>query len=104
MKTKLKSKSKTTPKAKPAPAVKPAPKPKQANIHEAKTHLSRLLKQVARGREVVIARNGKPIARLVPFDAPPAPSPQKRILGQYAGKIWMAPDFDDIPEGFEEYV
>ena len=41
------------------------------NIHEAKTHLSRLLEQVAGGEEIVIAKAGKPIARLVPLEAPP---------------------------------
>lgn len=41
------------------------------NIHEAKTHLSRLLEQVAEGEEIVIAKAGKPIARLVPLEAAP---------------------------------
>lgn len=59
------------------------------NIHEAKTHLSRLLLEVEAGREVTIARSGKPIARLVP--AGPRP---KRELGLERGQIWIAPDFD----------
>ena len=52
-------------------------------------HLSRLLLEVEAGREVTIARSGKPIARLVP--AGPRP---KRELGLERGQIWIAPDFD----------
>jgi prevent-host-death family protein len=66
------------------------------NIHEAKTHLSRLLERVAKGEEVVIAKAGKPVARLIPF------SPRgKRVLGLDAGKIWIAPDFDELPEDLQ---
>ena len=60
------------------------------NIHEAKTHLSRLLEQVAGGEEIVIAKAGKPIARLVPLDAPP----KKRQLGLLKGKLNVPNDFD----------
>jgi prevent-host-death family protein len=42
---------------------------KPINIHEAKTHLSRLVEQAAAGREIIIAKAGKPLARLVPLDA-----------------------------------
>jgi prevent-host-death family protein len=49
------------------------------NVHQAKTHLSRLLQRVAGGDEIVIAKSGKPIARLVPFDAVRA---QDRTLGE----------------------
>jgi prevent-host-death family protein len=71
----------------------------QVNIHEAKTQLSRLLAKVAAGEEVVIARNGEPVARLVPVEPPR----KKRVLGLDAGKIWISPDFDDPvdPETFE---
>lgn len=68
------------------------------NIHEAKTHLSRLLDRVARGGSLVIARAGKPVARLVPLsaaDAPPAP----RRLGFMAGQIAVPDDFDCMGEG-----
>ncbi len=64
------------------------------NIHEAKTHLSRLLRQVAAGEEVVIARAGKPVARLVPVPEPQQP----RVLGRHRGEIWMADDFDVLPD------
>ncbi|MCY4388050.1 MAG: type II toxin-antitoxin system Phd/YefM family antitoxin [Desulfurellaceae bacterium] len=64
------------------------------NVHQAKTHLSRLLAQVEDGQEVIIARNGKPVARLV--------SVQKRGKRQpdiFKGKI-VIPDsfFDPLPE------
>lgn len=61
------------------------------NIHEAKTNLSMLLKKVKEGHEVVIARAGNPIARLVPYTA----NPLKRFPGSAKGKIVMAPDFND---------
>lgn len=58
------------------------------NIHEAKTHLSRLLEQVSGGQEVVIAKSGKPIARLVAIQ-------RKEIsLGFLKGKIHVAKNFD----------
>lgn len=62
---------------------------KTVNVHEAKTHLSRLLADVEKGHEVTIARAGRPIARLVRAD-PPA----KRQLGLERGQIWISPDFD----------
>ena len=62
------------------------------NVHEAKTHLSRLLKRVAAGEEVIIAKAGRPVARLIPFARP-----GKRILGMDEGKVWIAPDFDELP-------
>ena len=61
------------------------------NVHEAKTHLSRLLERVERGEEIVIARAGKPVARLVPV----APKTDKRPIGLYKGQIWMSDDFDE---------
>ena len=63
----------------------------QVNIHEAKTHLSRLLRQVAAGQTVVIARDGVPVARLERVDAP-GPG---RVPGQDAGLITIRSDFDD---------
>ena len=60
------------------------------NIHEAKTHLSRLLEQVAEGEEIIIARAGKAIARLVPLDVPA----KKRQLGLLKGKLNVPDDFD----------
>ena len=61
----------------------------EVNIHEAKTHLSRLLQRVAAGEEVTIARAGVPVARLVAVEKKSA-----RPLGFARGEIWMADDFD----------
>jgi prevent-host-death family protein len=73
---------------------------KQVNIHQAKTHLSKLLRKVAMGEEVVIARAGKPIARPVPMNVKPQ---TKRRLGALKGKIWIAEDFDEMtPEELAE--
>jgi len=63
----------------------------EVNIHEAKTHLSRLLAQVEAGEEVTIARNGEPVAKLVAIDK----NSKKRVLGQYKGEVVIADDFDD---------
>lgn len=64
---------------------------RQVNVYEAKTQLSKLLQQVEAGDEIVIARHGKPVARLVPLQRTAAP----RQLGLLRGKIWMSPDFDE---------
>jgi prevent-host-death family protein len=61
----------------------------EVNVHEAKTHLSRLLQRVAAGEEVTIARSGVPVARLVAV----APE-KKRPLGFARGQVWVADDFD----------
>ncbi|MCZ6877840.1 MAG: type II toxin-antitoxin system Phd/YefM family antitoxin [Candidatus Binatia bacterium] len=67
----------------------------QVNIHQAKTHLSRLLARVAAGEEIVIAKAGKPIARLVPVELPA----QDRVAGSDEGQVWIADDFDaPLPE------
>jgi prevent-host-death family protein len=65
--------------------------PKQVNVHQAKTELSKLLAEVEQGREIVVARNGRPVARLVPFVAA-----GKRTLrtGDWRGRILISPDFD----------
>lgn len=62
----------------------------EVNIHQAKTHLSRLLRRVAAGEEVTIARAGKPIAKLIAAGPPGGTRP----MGMDSGKIWMAEDFD----------
>jgi prevent-host-death family protein len=64
------------------------------NIHQAKTHLSRLVDRAAAGEEIVIARAGKPLAKLVAY----APPFKERTLGTARGQIWMAPDFDQLDE------
>lgn len=67
------------------------------NVYEAKSRLSALLNEVEHGSSVVIARAGRPIARLIPYE-PEQRTP--RAPGSMAGKIWMAPDFDVIDEEF----
>jgi prevent-host-death family protein len=67
---------------------------KQVNVHEAKTQLSRLLQAVEEGEEIVIARNGTPVAKLVPHVEERKP----REPGWAKGRMWMAPDFDDYDE------
>jgi prevent-host-death family protein len=63
------------------------------NVHEAKTHFSRLLARVASGEEVIIAKDGRPVAKLVRLSAEP------RQPGRLKGRIHLAPDFDEpLPE------
>lgn len=64
------------------------------NMHEAKTHLSRLVERVEAGEEIVIGRAGHPVARLVPFREVGPP----RVPGQLRGTIWVADDFDVTEE------
>ena len=66
------------------------------NIHEAKTHLSKLVEQVARGESFVIAKAGKPLAKVIPLEAP-EPS-QVRRIGFLAGQIAVPADFDRMGE------
>ena len=66
------------------------------NISDAKASLSKLIEQVLQGQEVVIGKAGKPVARLVPYDVDT--SPRELGAGNWKGKIWMADDFDDLPE------
>ena len=67
---------------------------KQVNVHEAKTQLSRLLQEVEEGEEVVIARNGTPVAKLVPHVEQRKP----REPGWAKGRVWIAPDFDEFDD------
>lgn len=76
---------------------------KSVNIHAAKTHLSRLVERVEAGEEITLARAGRPVARLVPYEHRRAPRP----FGLWKGKVWLAPDWDspavdaDIAELFD---
>jgi prevent-host-death family protein len=63
----------------------------EVNVHEAKTQLSRLLRRVQAGEEIVIARAGKPIARLVPLE----PTKEPRQFGQDEGLFTVPEDFDE---------
>lgn len=64
---------------------------KIANIHEAKTHLSRLIESVIAGEEVVIAKAGKPLVKLIPYEE----TKQPRQPGGWEGKVAMSDNFDD---------
>ena len=71
------------------------------NLYEAKTHLSDLVDRAAAGEEIVIAKSGKPLARLVPL----AGSERGRTPGGWEGLVWIAKDFDaplpdDVLAGF----
>ncbi len=74
----------------------------EVNIHEAKTHLSRLLQRVAAGEEVIISKAGKPLARIIPFRR----SKGERPLGQDQGAYCLPEDFNaalprDVLDAFE---
>lgn len=73
------------------------------NIHEAKTHLSKLLARVSVGEEIIIAKAGRPVARLTPLEEAPA----RRIAGSAVGEVVLMPDFDaplpeQVIEAFEQ--
>jgi len=63
----------------------------EVNIHHAKTHLSRLVQRAVAGEDIVIARSGVPLVRLVVVNKQPT---KKRPMGMDRGKIWIADDFD----------
>ena len=66
------------------------------NLYEAKTQLSSLVDQAAAGAEIIIAKNGKPMAKLVPIRERPLRKP-----GRLKGKIWISKDFDaPLPQEF----
>lgn len=67
------------------------------NIHEAKTHLSRLVERAAKGESFIIAKAGKPLVKVVALDAP-EPSARRR-LGFMSGEIAVPDDFDEMGRG-----
>jgi prevent-host-death family protein len=69
----------------------------QVNIHEAKTHLSRLVERVEAGEEITIARAGRPVARLVPVQ-----QRRPRRPGLWKGRVVISPAFDDPLPEFDE--
>ena len=66
------------------------------NIHEAKTHLSRLIEKAAKGEPFIIAKAGKPLVKVMPLDAPAAG--EKRRTGFMAGQFSVPDDFDRMGE------
>ncbi|MFI6894435.1 type II toxin-antitoxin system Phd/YefM family antitoxin [Streptomyces sp. NPDC050256] len=67
---------------------------RQYNVHEAKTHLSRILEQVATGEEVVISKAGEPVAKVVPLRA----RVKRTGRGSLQGQIRINDDFDELPD------
>ena len=65
----------------------------QINIHEAKTQLSRLVEQAAKGEPFIIAKAGKPMVTVIPYAPPPDPAGRGGFL---AGQIEVPPDFDSL--------
>ncbi len=72
----------------------------QVNIHEAKTNLSKLIKKVVNGEEVVIAKGNKPLVKMVLIQE----NKSKRKLGSAKGKIRISKDFDAPLDDFQEYI
>jgi prevent-host-death family protein len=75
------------------------------NIHQAKTNLSRLVERAAKGEQIIIAKAGNPVAKLVAY----RPERRPRKPGVWKGRVLIAPDFDELPpeinqafEGHEE--
>ena len=64
------------------------------NVHAAKTNFSKLLARVANGEEIVIAKGGVPVAKLVPYGSGTQPRP----LGMFSGEMWVADDAFETPE------
>lgn len=64
------------------------------NIHEVRIDLPSLIEKALAGEEVILAKNGKPVARVVPYEQPAV----RRIPGRYAGQIQIPDDFDETPQ------
>lgn len=69
------------------------------NIHQAKAQLSALVRKAMLGEEIIIAKDNKPVAKLVAF----TPVQGQRKPGSAKGQVWIAPDFDAPLEAFEDY-
>ena len=69
---------------------------RQVNIHEAKTHLSRLADEVGAGETIILAKAGKPVAKIVPLEEPEPKRKQPRKLGFLDGKFTVPDDFDTM--------
>jgi prevent-host-death family protein len=64
------------------------------NISEAKAELSSLIAMVQRGDEIILSKSGKPVAKIVPYSG----AAKIRVPGSMQGQIWIAPDFDQLPD------
>ncbi|MFM9022351.1 MAG: type II toxin-antitoxin system Phd/YefM family antitoxin [Solirubrobacterales bacterium] len=72
---------------------------KIVKLHEAKTNFSRLVGLVEQGEEIIVQRGNVPVARLVPYE-----TAVPRRAGSLKGQVVIGEDFDELPEGFEEYT
>ncbi len=70
------------------------------NIAEAKARLSELVERAATGQDVLIAKDHRPVARITAIERSKSP----RRPGSAKGQVWIAPDFDDTPNDFDDYV
>lgn len=68
------------------------------NIHQAKTNLSKLIEKTQKGEDIIIAKAGKPVAKLTAYKEPLKP----RKLGLWKGKVWVSPDFDEESDEINE--
>lgn len=75
-----------------------ATKRKSYNMYEAKTKLSELVEKATQGVEIILMNRGEPVAKIIPYQAP-----QSRRLG-FAKSIRILEGFNEIPEGFEDYL
>lgn len=66
------------------------------NISEAKASLSKLIEKALHGEEVIIGKAGKPVVKIVPFEIDT--SPRQLGVGNWRGKLWIADDFDELPD------
>ncbi|MGY3336793.1 prevent-host-death family protein [Streptomyces filamentosus] len=71
---------------------------RQYNVHDAKTHFSKILEAVATGEEVIISKAGEPVAKVIPL----AGKVHRTDYGSLKGRITVADDFDELPEGWDE--
>ncbi|MFC9795942.1 type II toxin-antitoxin system Phd/YefM family antitoxin [Streptomyces sp. NPDC057695] len=71
---------------------------RQYNVHEAKTHFSKILEAVATGEEVIISKSGEPVAKVIPL----AGKVLRTDYGSLKGRITVTDDFDELPDGFAE--
>ncbi len=84
-------------------AKKPADAVLQVGALEAKTHLSKLLREARAGRRIGITRRGKPVAQLGPVEQDKKPKSAKTLRGDMKGKIWISDDFCDELEELKEF-
>ncbi|MFD5765646.1 type II toxin-antitoxin system Phd/YefM family antitoxin [Streptomyces sp. NPDC127049] len=71
---------------------------RQYNVHDAKTHFSKILEAVATGEEVIISKAGEPVAKVIPL----AGKVHRTDDGSLRGRIKLSDDFDELPEGWDE--